>query len=79
MTTFELPAEYAGAFQALAKETGRSTDNLLREAMAKFLEDMEDREDAEEADRLYREFKESGEQGIPWEQVKAEMDIKHGL
>lgn len=76
MTTISLPVELEEPFQELVRETGRSLDDLMREAMANYLED---RLDADEANRLYKEFKESGEIGIPWEHVKAEMDIKHGL
>lgn len=76
MTTISLPLELEAPFKDLARKTGRSMDDLMREAMANYLEDTAD---AEEANRLYKEFKESGEPGISWEQAKAEMDLKHGL
>ncbi|MBF0419049.1 MAG: ribbon-helix-helix protein, CopG family [Magnetococcales bacterium] len=76
MTTISLPMEFEEPFQDLARKTGRSLEELMREAMANYLEDMAD---ADEANRFYQEFKGGREPGIPWEQVKAEMDLKHGL
>ncbi|WP_130472110.1 hypothetical protein [Candidatus Magnetaquicoccus inordinatus] len=77
--TIAIPADMEEMFQFVAKETGRPLEELIREALDRFLEDWEDRQDAIDADRVYREFKESGEVGIPWEVVKAEMDAKHAL
>lgn len=76
MTTISLPMELEVPFKDLARKTGRSMDDLVREALANYLED---KADADEANRLYKEFKENGEPGIPWERAKAEMDLKHGL
>ncbi|MBF0144714.1 MAG: hypothetical protein HQL84_03135 [Magnetococcales bacterium] len=76
MTTIALPVEFEEPFQNLALETGRSLDDLMREAMANYLGDMAD---TDEANRCYQEFRKCGEPGIPWEQVKTEMDRKHGL
>jgi hypothetical protein len=40
----------------------------------------QDRLDSEEAALAYRAFIESGdEEGIPWEEVRAEMNARHGL
>ncbi|MBF0626555.1 MAG: hypothetical protein HQL82_17345 [Magnetococcales bacterium] len=76
MTTISVPVELEAPFLDLAQRTGRAMDDLIWEAMANYLEDMAD---AEDANRLYREFKDSGEPGISWERVKAELDLKHGL
>ena len=57
MTTFALPAKYEEAFQTLASETGCSMDDLLREAMARFLEEMEDREDEQEACKILEKYR----------------------
>lgn len=57
MTMFSLPIEFDKPIRALSRETGRSTDDLLREAMANYLEDMEDREDAEEARKVLAEYR----------------------
>ncbi|MBF0098726.1 MAG: ribbon-helix-helix protein, CopG family [Magnetococcales bacterium] len=77
--TIAIPADMEEMFQFVAKETGRPLEELIREALDRFLEEWEERQDAMDADRAYREFKESGEKGIPWEVVKAEMDARHAL
>ena len=41
----------------------------------KLLEEFEDRLDAQEAERAMREFEESGEQAIPYEQVRKELGL----
>ena len=79
MLAIELSSDTEEMFQTVARETGRSMKELVQEALDRFLEEWEDRQDAEDADRLYREFKESGEAGIPWETVKAELDARHAV
>ncbi|MBF0369398.1 MAG: hypothetical protein HQL52_08085 [Magnetococcales bacterium] len=79
MQTIQLSQDMEEMFQTLAKETGRPLKELIHEALDRFLHEWEDQQDAEESERLYREYMESGEPGIPWEQVKADMDLKHGL
>lgn len=39
------------------------------------LEELEDRLDAEDAERAWREFQESGEEAIPYEQVRKELGL----
>lgn len=79
MLAIELPLNTEEMFQSVSRETGRSIHELVQEALDRFLEEWEDRQDAVDADCLYREFKESGEEGIPWDMVKAELDTKHAL
>ncbi len=59
MNTFSIPVEFEDSFDSLSKKTGRSTEELLREAMANFIEDMEDREDAKEAKRILDEYRQN--------------------
>lgn len=79
MHTIQLTHDMEAMFRSVARKTGQSLDQLVHEALDRFLEEWEDQQDSEEVQRLYLEFKESGEQGIPWEQVKTKMDTKHGL
>ncbi|MEO5331439.1 MAG: hypothetical protein H7839_05395 [Magnetococcus sp. YQC-5] len=79
MLTIELPSGTEEMFQSVSKETGRSLNELVQDALDRFLEAWEDQQDAADADRFYREFQESGEAGTPWETVKAELDAKHAL
>lgn len=71
-----LHADVEEHFRNLAAMSGQSLEECVNDALARYLEELRD---AEESDALYREFKAGGEQGIPWGQLKAEMDLKHGL
>jgi predicted DNA-binding protein len=64
----ELPAEIESQFEAFARSSGQSTDQLVREALLSYLED---REDAAIAAQRYA----SGSQRIPLE----EIGHKYGL
>lgn len=79
MLAIELSADVEKMFRTVSQKTGRPLDELVQEALDRFLEEWEDQRDAVEAQQLYREFKEDGEQGIPWKDVKSSMDLKHGL
>ncbi|MBF0425732.1 MAG: ribbon-helix-helix protein, CopG family [Magnetococcales bacterium] len=79
MHTVQLTDDMEEMFRAVAAQTGRPLDELIRDALNHFLEEWEDARDAEDAERAYHAFEESGEAGTPWEVVKAEMDRKHGL
>ncbi|HAT50872.1 MAG: hypothetical protein HQL07_14180 [Nitrospirae bacterium] len=79
MLAIELSADVEEMFRTVSQKTGRPLDELVQEALDRFLEEWEDQRDAVEAQQLYREFKEDGEQGIPWKDVKSSMDLKHGL
>jgi RHH-type rel operon transcriptional repressor/antitoxin RelB len=42
MTTIQIPAEIESQIDALADRTGESKDDLVREALLAYLEDMDD-------------------------------------
>jgi predicted DNA-binding protein len=64
----EIPAEIESQFEAFARRSGQSKDQLVREALLSYIED---REDAGIAAERYA----SGSQRIPLE----EIGRKHGL
>lgn len=69
MHTIQLTHDIESMFQTVAYKTGRTLEELVNEALDRFLEEWEDQQDTEEAQQIYREFKESGEPGIPFDQV----------
>ena len=78
MTTFALPTEYEGAFQTLASKTGRSMDDLMREAMARFLEEMEDREDEQEARKILEEYRRNPGKSFTLDDALDHYGLKRG-
>ncbi|MBF0183720.1 MAG: ribbon-helix-helix protein, CopG family [Magnetococcales bacterium] len=52
-----IPADMEQAFQSVADETGQPLPELIREALARFLEDLEERQDAVEARQILEEYR----------------------
>ncbi|MBF0152198.1 MAG: hypothetical protein HQL64_00420 [Magnetococcales bacterium] len=93
MYAVHLPTDMEEMFQSIAKKSGRTLDELVQDALGRFLVEWEDQQGALEKDlqgaleevdqlhqeffevnRLQQEFKESGGRGIPWKQVRAELE-----
>ncbi|MBF0427829.1 MAG: hypothetical protein HQL94_02805 [Magnetococcales bacterium] len=75
MQAIELPNDMEKMFQSVSRDTGRTLNDLVQEALGRFLEEWEDRQDAVDATRLYREFKESGEAGIPLDKLLQDVGL----
>ncbi|MBF0098728.1 MAG: hypothetical protein HQM04_08020 [Magnetococcales bacterium] len=55
--TIAIPADMEEMFQFVAKETGRPLEELVREALDRFLEEWEERQDAEDARIALEEYR----------------------
>lgn len=73
MLCLELPEQLEQRLDVLAKATGRTKTDHVREAILAHLEDLEDGYTTEVA---YSQFKASGEKGIPLEELMKEYDIE---
>ncbi len=52
-----IPADMEQAFQSVADETGQPLPELIREALARFLDDLEERQDVVEARQILEEYR----------------------
>ncbi len=71
--TISIPDEVAARLADLARETGRTVEELAGEFLAGHLEEIE--EDAADLAAAREALAEGGEP-IPWEQVKAELGME---
>ncbi len=70
LRTFEIPAELDAAIERLAKESGRTREEMLTEAIERYVADPDDI--AIDLDRL-AEYERTGE-ALSLEEVKARLD-----
>jgi RHH-type transcriptional regulator, rel operon repressor / antitoxin RelB len=68
MPVIEIPAELETQYEYFARQNGKSLDDLVRDALVAYLEDLEDLAVASER------LKNPGRR-IPWSDVKAELGL----
>jgi RHH-type transcriptional regulator, rel operon repressor / antitoxin RelB len=68
MPVIEIPAELETQYEYFARQNGKSRDDLVRDALVAYLEDLEDLAVASER------LKNPGRR-IPWNDVKAELGL----
>lgn len=62
----DLPSQAEEMLSLIAKERNISQENLLKEMILQYLEDLED---AQKGEQAYNEYLESGEKGTPAKEV----------
>lgn len=68
----DLPSKAEEMLSLIAKERNISQENLLKEMILQYLEDLED---AQRGEQAYKEYLESGEQGTPAKEVFERLGI----
>lgn len=68
----DLPSQAEEMLSLIAKERNISQENLLKEMILQYLEDLEDTQRGEQA---YKEYLESGEQSISADEFYKKMGI----
>lgn len=68
----DLPNEATEMLSLIAKERNISQENLLKEMILQYLEDLED---AQRGERAYKEYLESGEQSISADELYKKLGI----
>lgn len=68
----DLPNEAEEMLSLIAKERNISQENLLKEMILQYLEDLED---AQRGERAYKEYLESGEQSISADELYKKLGI----
>ncbi|MEO5331449.1 MAG: hypothetical protein H7839_05445 [Magnetococcus sp. YQC-5] len=73
MLAIELSSNTEALFQSVSRETGRPLNDLVQEALNRFLEEWEEQQDVMDAGIALREYEQTG--GVPWTQVKQELGL----
>lgn len=68
----DLPSKVEEMLSLIAKERNISQENLLKEMILQYLEDLED---AQRGEQAYKKYLESGEQGTPAKEVFERLGI----
>ena len=68
----DLPSEAEKMLSSLAKERNISQENLIKELLLEYLEDLEDARIGEVA---YKEYVESGRESVAWQDFKKEIGL----
>lgn len=68
----DLPSKAEEMLSLIAKERNISQENLLKEMILQYLEDLED---AQRGEQAYKEYLESGEQGISADELYKKLGI----
>lgn len=68
----DLPSEAEKMLSSLAKERNISQENLIKELLLEYLEDLEDARIGETA---YKEYVESGRESVAWQDFKKEIGL----
>ena len=68
----DLPNDAEEMLSLIAKERNISQENLLKEMILEYLEDLED---ARRGEQAYKEYLESGEEGTPAKEVFERLGI----
>ena len=68
----DLPSKAEEMLSLIAKERNISQENLLKEMILEYLEDLED---ARRGEQAYKEYLESGEEGTPAKEVFERLGI----
>lgn len=68
----DLPSEAEKMLLSLAKERNISQENLIKELLLEYLEDLEDARIGEAA---YKEYVESGRESVAWQDFKKEIGL----
>ncbi|MBF0098724.1 MAG: CopG family transcriptional regulator [Magnetococcales bacterium] len=71
--TIAIPADMEEMLQFVAKETGRPLEELVREALDRFLEEWEERQDAEDARIALEEYRRNPGSALPLDDVLREL------
>ena len=72
----QISADLGEILDRISKAEERSKSYYVRKGLELFLmKKLEDLEDYEEARRAYEEFVASGEEAIPWSEVKKELNL----
>lgn len=72
----QIPADLGEILERISKAEERSKSYYVRKGLELFLmKKLEDLEDYQEARRAYEEFVASGEEAIPWSEVKKELNL----
>jgi predicted DNA-binding protein len=69
--TIELPEELRDQAERAAQEQGASVDELVRELLAEYLEELED---IAEARQVLARIESGESKPIPWEEAKAQLE-----
>ena len=71
-----IPKELSDMLERVARAEDRSKRYYVEKGLEAILrERLEDLEDYEEARQAYEEFVASGEKGVPFEEMKTELDL----
>ena len=71
-----IPKELSDMLERVARAEDRSKSYYVEKGLEAILrERLEDLEDYEEARQAYEEFVASGEKGVPFEEMKTELDL----
>ena len=71
-----IPKELSDLLERVARAEDRSKSYYVEKGLEAILrERLEDLEDYEEARQAYEEFVASGEKGVPFEEMKTELDL----
>ncbi|PAF47146.1 hypothetical protein BKH46_05420 [Helicobacter sp. 12S02634-8] len=70
--TLNLPKEAHNILYNIAKEQNISQEELAKQALLEYLEDIEDYKKGELA---YQEYVEGGRKGIAWNDLKKELNL----
>ena len=68
----DLPNDAEEMLSLIAKERNISQENLLKEMILEYLEDLED---ARRGEQAYKEYLESGEEGTPADELYKKLGI----
>ncbi len=68
----DLPSQAEEMLSIIAKERNISQENLLKELILQYLEDLED---AQRGEQAYKEYLESGEQSISADELYKKLGI----
>ncbi len=73
----QIPAALGEILNRVSKAEERSKSYYVRKGLELFLmKKLEDVEDYEEGMRAYEEFLASGEEAVPWTEVKKELNLR---
>lgn len=68
----DLPNDAEKMLALIAKERNLSRENLIKEMILDYLEDLED---AKRGELAYKEYLESGKEGVSWQDFKKEINL----